>query len=60
MKLPMFQLDQDLVFNQWVQPVKLPTAGFDPSAGTITTTSGWGTTSVSLAVILTMTSIIKL
>jgi len=38
-------LDQPLTFNEWVAPVNLPPAGFDPPAGTITTVSGWGTTS---------------
>ena len=41
------QLDQALVYNQFVAPVNLPPAGFDPPAGTVTTVSGWGTTSVS-------------
>jgi len=38
-------LDAPLTLSSVVAPVNLPPAGFDPPAGTVTTVSGWGTTS---------------
>ena len=42
----LLHLQESLQFNDWVQPIGLPTQGQEYEAGTECTVTGWGTTSV--------------
>jgi len=41
----LLHLQESLSFNDWVQPIGLPTQGQETEAGTECTVTGWGTTS---------------
>ena len=42
----LLHLQESLIFNDWIQPIPLPTQGQEYEAGTECTVTGWGTTSV--------------
>merc|ERR1712121_570875 len=41
----LLHLQESLIFNDWIQPIPLPTQGQEYEAGTECTVTGWGTTS---------------
>lgn len=47
----LIRVNQDIQFNEKVQPIKLPTTDFDETIDNNVTLTGWGKTWVSFAII---------